>query len=121
MVRTGFRLILGATKGLTVVGEAANGVEAIDAIARTKPDVVLMDIRMAEMNGIEATQRITAEAGAPRVVILRPLISMSTSTTRCAQGRADSCSRTRRRPTSCVQSRWSPPVNRCWRRRLPAG
>jgi DNA-binding NarL/FixJ family response regulator len=70
MVRTGFRLILGASAGLSVVGEASNGLEAIDAIERTEPDVVLMDIRMPEMNGIEATQRITAAADAPKVVIL---------------------------------------------------
>jgi DNA-binding NarL/FixJ family response regulator/class 3 adenylate cyclase len=70
MVRTGFRLILGASSGLTVVGEARNGLEAIDAIARLAPDVVLMDIRMPEMNGIEATQLITSQPGAPKVVIL---------------------------------------------------
>lgn len=70
MVRTGFKLILGANAGLIVVGEARNGLEAIDAVARTAPDVVLMDIRMPEMNGIEATQRITAAPDAPKVVIL---------------------------------------------------
>ena len=70
MVRTGFRLILGATDGLTVVGEAGDGLDALDAVARLQPDVVLMDIRMPEMNGIEATQRITAAPDAPKVVIL---------------------------------------------------
>jgi DNA-binding NarL/FixJ family response regulator/class 3 adenylate cyclase len=70
MVRTGFRLILGATDGLQVVGEASNGLDALDVIAEAQPDVVLMDIRMPEMNGIEATQQITAKPGAPRVVIL---------------------------------------------------
>ncbi|MEY2470923.1 MAG: hypothetical protein QOK28_252 [Actinomycetota bacterium] len=70
MVRTGFRLILGATDGLQVVGEARNGVEALEVIADAQPDVVLMDIRMPVMNGIEATQQITASGGGPRVVIL---------------------------------------------------
>jgi DNA-binding NarL/FixJ family response regulator/class 3 adenylate cyclase len=70
MVRTGFRLILGATDGLSVVGEAKDGLEALDVVAELQPDVVLMDIRMPEMNGIEATQRITAAPDAPRVVIL---------------------------------------------------
>ncbi|HUR79014.1 MAG TPA: response regulator [Acidimicrobiales bacterium] len=70
MVRTGFRMILGASAGLSVVGEAGNGLEAIDEIARVEPDVVLMDIRMPEMNGIEATQRIAAMPDAPKVVIL---------------------------------------------------
>jgi DNA-binding NarL/FixJ family response regulator/class 3 adenylate cyclase len=70
MVRTGFRLILGATDGLQVVGEASNGLEALDVVADAQPDVVLMDIRMREMNGIEATQYITSKPNGPRVVIL---------------------------------------------------
>lgn len=70
MVRAGFRLIFGATDGLEVVGEAANGAAAVAAIATTQPDVVLMDIRMPEMDGIEATRQITAGEGGPKVVIL---------------------------------------------------
>ncbi len=70
MVRAGFRLIFGATDGLEVVGEAANGADAIDAVVATEPDVVLMDIRMPDMDGIEATRRIAAMAEGPRVVIL---------------------------------------------------
>jgi DNA-binding NarL/FixJ family response regulator len=70
MVRTGFRLIFGATDGLEVVGEAANGIEAIAAVETARPDVVLMDIRMPEMDGIEATRHITAHQNGPKVVIL---------------------------------------------------
>jgi DNA-binding NarL/FixJ family response regulator len=70
LVRAGFRLILEAA-GLTVVGEAADGAEAVALAAAEQPDVVLMDIRMPVMNGLEATRRLTAPGpGAPKVVIL---------------------------------------------------
>ncbi|MEA2702597.1 MAG: hypothetical protein QOD63_542, partial [Actinomycetota bacterium] len=55
--RDGLRLALGVTSGLEVVGEVENGLEAVEAYARLRPDVVLMDLQMSELNGVEATRR----------------------------------------------------------------
>ena len=70
LVRAGFKMILDAEDGLEVVGEASHGGEAVALAARERPDVVLMDIRMPELDGIEATRRIVAAAGERPVRVL---------------------------------------------------
>ena len=70
LVRAGFRAILEARPGIAVVGEAADGADAVDLARRRRPAVVLMDIRMPGMDGIEATRRILADPGAGDTAIL---------------------------------------------------
>ena len=70
LVRSGFRLILESRSDLEVVGEAADGEEAIREAERTRPDVVLMDVRMPGLDGVSATARLTAAPNPPKVVIL---------------------------------------------------
>jgi DNA-binding NarL/FixJ family response regulator len=70
MVRAGFRMLLGGEPDIEVVAEASNGVEAVDKAARFRPTVVLMDIRMPELDGLQATRRILAADDATRILIL---------------------------------------------------
>jgi DNA-binding NarL/FixJ family response regulator len=70
LVRGGFRMILDAKEDMEVVGEAADGAEAITLVAEGEPDVVLMDVRMPGVDGIEATQRIARSGSPARIIIL---------------------------------------------------
>lgn len=70
LIRTGFRLVLGSQEDLDVVGEASDGVEAVDLVASLDPDVVLMDVRMPHVDGIAATEQIVARSPRTRVLIL---------------------------------------------------
>jgi DNA-binding NarL/FixJ family response regulator len=70
LVRSGFAMILRAEDGIEVAGEAADGVEAVSAVREVQPDVVLMDVRMPRVDGIEATRQISAMPEPPRVLVL---------------------------------------------------
>lgn len=70
LLRTGFRMILQAQPDLEVVGEAVDGADAVRQVGKLRPDVVLMDVRMPVMDGVQATAAIAADGGTARVLIL---------------------------------------------------
>jgi DNA-binding NarL/FixJ family response regulator len=70
LVRAGFHMILDAEEDIEVIGEAADGREAVREVQRLRPDVVLMDIRMPDQDGIEATRQLVNGEGSPRILIL---------------------------------------------------
>jgi DNA-binding NarL/FixJ family response regulator len=70
MVRAGFRMLLAGEEDIEVVAEASNGLEAVDKTARFRPGVILMDIRMPELDGLQATRRILAADNSARILVL---------------------------------------------------
>ena len=91
LVRSGLRTMLDTQDDLEVVGEAADGAAAIEEAFTLRPDVIVMDIRMPRLDGIEATRRILAQGTpAPKILVLTTLISTSTWRP-FARARAVSC------------------------------
>src|SRR5205085_10426320 len=76
LVRSGFRMILEAETDLEVVGEAGDGLQAIEEARRLRPDVILMDVRMPELDGIEATRRLLADGGGDTKVVMLTTFDM---------------------------------------------
>lgn len=70
MIRTGLRLVLSGEPDIEVVGEASDGAEALELVARTRPDVVLLDVRMPRMNGLEASHRLVRDHPDSKVIVL---------------------------------------------------
>ncbi len=76
LVRAGFRMILEAEEDMEVVGEAADGREAVAEAQRLRPDVILMDVRMPDVDGIEATRRLLGEGGNTTKVVMLTTFDM---------------------------------------------
>lgn len=103
LVRTGFRMVIDSQPDLRVVGEAGDGVDGVAAAARLAPDVVVMDVRMPRLDGIEATRRVLASARPPRVLVL---------TTYCPETTTQHPKRLKPRPApACLQVDGSFPLH----------
>jgi len=117
LVRMGFRLIL-ERAGLDVLGEAADGLEAVDVVRELRPDVVLMDIRMPRLDGVEATRRIMELVGErPRVLVLTTFDLDEYVYQAVRAGASGFLLKDVTRRTSCTRCGWSPAASRCWRPR----
>ena len=118
MVRAGFRMILESEDGISsVVGEAADGAAAVEGVRASRPDVVLMDVRMPRMDGVEATRRIVADPGTQARVLVLTTFDLDEYVVEALRAGASAfLLKTRPRMSSSARSAWWPPVMR-WSRR----
>jgi DNA-binding NarL/FixJ family response regulator len=116
LIRGSFRLLVDSAPDLVAVGEAATGTEAAAAARRDRPDVVLMDIRMPDGDGIEATRLICGDPAMPgvRVLILTTFDLDEYVYAALRAGASGSCSRTPRQPTCSSGSGWWRRETGCW-------
>ena len=121
LVRGGFRLILEAEPDIEVVAEAADGEQAVTAALETKPDLVLMDIRMPVLDGIEATRRLVPQLGDTRVVMLTTFDLDNYIVDAFRAGASGFLLKTVRRRSLSPPSAPSTRATGCSRRPVPAG
>lgn len=119
LVRGGLRTILSSADDIEVVDEADDGARAVELVRRAAPDVVVMDIRMPVLDGIEATRLVTAEPDAPRVLVLTTFHLDKHVFAAIEAGASGSCSRTPRHENSSMRCGWSRRVTPCSVPRTP--
>ena len=117
LVRAGLVMMLGGTADIRVVGEAGDGTQVLPMADRHDPDVVLMDIRMPNMDGLAATEALRARRNAPEVIILTTFDADEHVLRARGPGPPGSSSRTPRRPRSSTPSAGSPGASRSSPRR----
>ena len=123
LVRAGFRLLVDSAPDLEVVGEAVDGAQALELARQQRPDVVLMDIRMPTMDGLEATRQITADellAGV-RVLMLTTFDLDEYVYQALRVGASGFLLKDTPRPTCWPPSGWWPPGMPCWPQASPGG
>ena len=121
MVRSGFTVLLNAQPDIEVIGEAVNGQEAIAQAASLHPDVILMDVRMPVLDGLQATREITAMPDPPKILVLTTFDLDDYVYEALRSGPADSCSRMPPRVSLPTRCGWWRPVTRCSPRASPGG